>query len=114
MDHVADRAVIWPALASRLASLCLLITIASLAGQERRPATGQIPVALSAGLFETAGTLFYMLSARAGRLDTAAVLASLYPAATALLARFILKERLARIQWLGIGAALCAIILISN
>ncbi len=114
MDHVADRGVIWPALASRAASLTLLLTVASVSGQARRPPARQVPVALVTGLFETGGTLLFMLAASAGRLDTAATLASLYPAATALLARFVINERLGRLQWLGVGAALFAIVLISR
>jgi drug/metabolite transporter (DMT)-like permease len=114
MDHVADRGVLWPALASRSASLTLLLTVASLSGQARRPPASQVPVALLTGLFETGGTLLFMLATSAGRLDTAATLASLYPAATALLARFVIDEQLGRLQWLGVGTALFAIALISR
>ena len=43
----------------------------------------------------------------------AAVLSSLYPGTTVLLAWLFLKEKLNRVQWLGIIAALAAIALLT-
>jgi drug/metabolite transporter (DMT)-like permease len=56
----------------------------------------------------------YALAASRGNLSIAAVLASLYPVVTALLARTILSERLRRVQTVGVIAALAGVILLSS
>ena len=69
--------------------------------------------ALCAGALDTTGNLFYIAATRTGRLDVAAVLASLYPASTIVLAGWLLHERLSRRQWLGMAVAVCAVVMIT-
>ncbi|MBV5331081.1 EamA family transporter, partial [bacterium] len=64
-------------------------------------------------LLDSAGNALYAMSARMGRMDVAAVLGSLYPGSTVLLAWFILKERVSPLQLFGILVALVAIVLIT-
>jgi drug/metabolite transporter (DMT)-like permease len=56
----------------------------------------------------------YALAASRGDLSVAAVLASLYPVVTALLARVVLAERLRMVQRIGVLAALGGVILLSS
>jgi drug/metabolite transporter (DMT)-like permease len=66
-----------------------------------------------AGIFDASGNTFYTIATRLGRLDIAAVLSSLYPAATIVLATVLLKERTTRSQAAGMALALVAVALIS-
>ncbi len=70
-------------------------------------------LAALAGLLDASGNGLYMLSSLAGRLDVAAVLSSLYPGGTILLAAIFLRERATRLQALGMGFALVAVALIA-
>lgn len=114
IGRVSETAVLWPLTAARFTSLGTVLVVAALAGQRHRVEARKLPLMALAGLFDTGGNAFYALAAQAGRLDTAAVLSSLYPAATVLLARFLLKERITRTQWIGLIAALLAVMLIAS
>ncbi len=113
LDQAAENAVLWPLLASRATSLGLLMAVGAVAGKTIWPDRSRLPLMVLTGILDTSGNLFYVLAARAGRLDVAAVLASLYPAATLLLARFVLHEPLRRLQLFGILVALGAVVLIA-
>lgn len=83
---------------------------------QRRPIRLERPVwllVLAAGALDALGNVFFLFAAHVGRLDIASVVSSLYPAATVLLAALLLRERVQRLQGLGILLALVAIPLIS-
>jgi drug/metabolite transporter (DMT)-like permease len=66
-----------------------------------------------AGTFDTVGNLLYIETTRFGRLDVAAVICSLYPAGTILLAALVFGERPTRRQFAGMALALAAVVLLS-
>lgn len=113
IDFATKNALFWPLSSARLACSVVLAGALGVRGGPVRPATGAVMIIALAGLFDTGGNFFYALAARFGRLDVAAVVASLYPAATVWLARIFLNERLAPRQWAGVFATLCALFLIS-
>lgn len=68
---------------------------------------------LATGLLDSMANVLFILATRSGELAVVAVLTALYPAGTILLARFILKERLARSQSIGIALALSASVMLA-
>jgi drug/metabolite transporter (DMT)-like permease len=69
--------------------------------------------AMGTALLDTSGNLLFIAATRAGRLDVAAVLASLYPASTILLAAWTLHERPTRRQGVGMVVAAAAVVMIT-
>ena len=60
----------------------------------------------------TANTMFAVASTK-GLISLVAVLGSLYPITTIVLARVVLGERPHRLAQVGVAAALCGVVLIS-
>lgn len=113
LDRMAESGVLWPLVAMRLVSLMTLLAVGAFSGGLARPTSAALlPIAL-AGILDTSGNALFALATLAGRLDVAAVLSSLYPAVTVLLAWAVLKERISLVQGLGVALALVAVLLIS-
>ncbi len=113
IGQVLSTAVFWPLAAARAASTTLMFALAFKRGIPLPQGRRLLILVCFAGGLDVAGNIFYVLAEQAGRLDLAAVVSSLYPAFTIFLARLTLKEPVARLQFVGIFAALIAVSLIA-
>jgi drug/metabolite transporter (DMT)-like permease len=113
VSRVSHGETFWPLAVARLTSVLFLLVVGLIRRQRVEPALLTWPLVLSGGSLDAIGNAFFVLATHAGRLDVAAILSSLYPAATVLLAVLILRERVTRIQTVGILLALLAVPLIS-
>lgn len=98
---------------TRATSLAMLIGYALVRRESLRPAPGSLPTILLAGALDMGANVLYVVAARQGLLPVVAVLTSLYPASTVALAWIVLHERLERLQWCGVGCAVCGVALIA-
>jgi drug/metabolite transporter (DMT)-like permease len=120
LKQAGTTGVIWPLATARMGSLsvCSLIVLATSLqkGADKTTAWFNRKVmiwAVATALLDTSGNLMFIAAARAGRLDVAAVLASLYPASTILMAAWMLRERPTRRQGLGMAVAAAAVVMIT-
>jgi drug/metabolite transporter (DMT)-like permease len=121
LKYAAAGGLVWPMATARIGSLttCSVILLAvTLASRGQGAEHGWLPRraviwSLATALGDTTGNLLFMAATRAGRLDVASVLASLYPASTILLAAWTLHERPTRRQGLGMAVAAAAVVMIT-
>jgi uncharacterized membrane protein len=114
MHQGAQAGPFWPLAAARSTSLALVLAAAVARRQPWAPARAALPLVLLSGALDAGGNAFFVLAGRAGRLDMAGVLSSLYPVTTVVLAAALLRERVGRSQGVGIAVALAAIALIAG
>jgi drug/metabolite transporter (DMT)-like permease len=114
MSHTGDDAGTWPLLAARCTSVALMGSLALLGRVERTvPADARILTAV-AGALDVTANLLYLLAVREGLLSVVAVLISLYPVSTVVLARVVLRERFIPLQRVGMALAIPAAILLAT
>lgn len=114
INRAGNTSVYWPLVAARVVSVVFMLVLLVMNKRDKVGSAGMWGLMMLAGVLDTAGNALFVLATQVGRLDVAAVLSSLYPASTVLLARFILHEKLTGIQTVGMVAALAAIPMIAG
>ncbi len=113
-DATSDATAPWPVVGARLLTSGVLVAFVFLRRRDSlatvRPTFGIIVLT---GLFDTGSNAMFLYATTLGDLTIVAVLSSLYPASTVLLARFVLHERISRLQLSGLVTALVATALIA-
>ena len=112
--HQATReSTLWPMVMSRSAGMILMTVLLLVRRESWTVARSAWPLIAVNGVLDVGGNFLYILASQTGRLDVAAILSSLFPASTVLLAALFLKERVSRSQMFGIALALIAIVLMT-
>jgi drug/metabolite transporter (DMT)-like permease len=109
----ATAGVPWVVVIQRCSSITLLLLATAVA----RPRLPREPAAIGTlaviGILDLGANGLYALATREGLLSVVAVVGSLYPAVTVVLARFVLAERVSRLQEAGVGMTLAGVVAIS-
>lgn len=111
----AEGGVVWAMTTARAGGLLgvgLALAVSARAGS-RLPRSGFWRMGILAGALDATGNGAYMLAVGMGRMEVGAMIASLYPAVTIVLAAALLHEHLSQRQRMGVGLALAAIALLS-
>lgn len=98
---------------ARLGSLSLLGLV--LLALRRSPAIprASLPAVAAVGLLDTAANGLFVAASARGLLSIVAVLGSVYPAVTLLLAHLVHGERITRVQRAGVGLAVIGVCMVS-
>lgn len=114
LSRAGTRSGAWPLVPGQLVSLVLISPFALRATRaDASWARRALVLTLVAGVVSGTANLLFLAASGKGELAIVAVLSSLYPAFTVLLARAVLAEHWSRSQALGLAAAVIAVVLVS-
>jgi drug/metabolite transporter (DMT)-like permease len=105
LERAPDDSGLWPLVVVRIVTTLLLTGAALASGVVSRPARDAVILGSASTLLDVAATAAFMLATREGLLTVVAVITALYPAATVLMARIVLKEHLQVVQRVGLVLA---------
>jgi drug/metabolite transporter (DMT)-like permease len=115
-DHAAVTSPTWAATgvqAGGLGGALALLMIKPVRHQILRPRPARmLAVMIVIGVLNAVGDLAFAFASAHGQLAVVAVLASLYPVVTVLLAAVLLRERVRPTQAIGAAVALCGVVLL--
>ncbi len=97
----------------RATSMVMLVVILAFSRSVGGVTSRDLPVLAAIGVVDAAANVIYGVATTMGMLSTTAVLGSLYPVVTALLAALVIKERLRAVQYVGVAVAMLGVVLLS-
>ncbi|HEX9096732.1 MAG TPA: DMT family transporter [Candidatus Dormibacteraeota bacterium] len=104
---------VWGVLATRTGSVLALLLLGLAFRSRIKVARADLPSLVTVGVLDVSADVFFAFATTIGLLSIVSILSSLYPVATVILARIVLRERMARLQQFGIVMALAGVLLIS-
>jgi drug/metabolite transporter (DMT)-like permease len=113
LDRTDPDSGLWPLVAARIASVPVLIVLCIVLRARPGRHRGPLLLAVFAGVLDMAANLAYLEAVRGGLLSVVAVVSSLYPASTVMLAFGLDHERVNRWQAVGMGLAVVALVLVT-
>jgi drug/metabolite transporter (DMT)-like permease len=114
IDRASDEDVLWAVCVNRTVSVSVLALVL-LATRPKLGGVGpaQMGTLALVGVLDISANGLFAVAATEGLVSVVAVLSSLYPVVTVILARVVLKERLQAVQRIGAAAALAGVVLIT-
>lgn len=115
LKYAGHSGVLWPVTVQRVTGSVLALLALAVARVRPLRDGGRrlLWIALASGVVDATANVCYILATRAGEFGLAVVLTSLYPGATVLLARFVLRERMRAVQQVGLLVAAAGIVLVT-
>ncbi|MGD0726438.1 MAG: DMT family transporter [Spirochaetia bacterium] len=113
ISRTSHASGLWPLVTARASTISIVVLFALFSGRSLRPARSGLPLVLVSGVLDMGANIAFLLASRAGMLSTVAVVSSLYPGPTVLLAWLVLRERLTPLRACGLVLALAGVALIS-
>ncbi|HET9719106.1 MAG TPA: DMT family transporter [Solirubrobacteraceae bacterium] len=114
LDRAGTRAGAWPLVPGEGVAVLLLLPLAFRGVSEKgRPSRSAAWLTMIAGALAGTGNILYLAATGHGQLAVVAVLTSLYPTMTVVLARVVLAEHWSRRQVAGLISAALAVVLVS-
>ena len=114
LKNAGHDGVLWPVAVQRLAGTAVALIAFAIVRPGRAAMDKQLlRIALVSGALDSMANVCYVLATRMGMFGLAVVITSLYPGATVLLARFVLRERMRVVQQVGLVLAAAGVILVS-
>ena len=112
ISRTSHASGIWPLVAARCTTVAIVGIYAAFSGRSLRPGPG-FPVVLLAGALDMGANIMFLLASRIGLLTVVAVVTSLYPGPTVVLALLVFRERMGAARIAGLVLALVGVALIS-
>lgn len=113
LGQVPDDAGFWPLALTQVVAVLSLVGTALVLGGSPWPRRRDDLWGLLPGVLATLAVLCFLLASQSGLLSVAAVITSLYPAFTVLLAILVLREHVHRAQAVGLGLCAATVVCVS-
>ena len=114
LSRTSENGGLWPIVAARGSGFVVLALVIATRGISRSGSRDVWPHMIAIAALITVGNALFLTATRVGSTSVAAVLTSLFTAVTVFWAWLVFREKLRRVQVLGLGVALVAVALIAT